>query len=136
MTLMYNSPVAGPITFPYGARYKNGTYHKGIDWAVTPRIIRCAANGVVTTAGWSTTGFGWQVRVKLDDGNTIIYGHGMKGTYRVRVGQRVVRNQILMTSDNSGNSTGNHVHMEARKYSFVPLSAWNFTSRLLRYQPA
>lgn len=87
--------------------------------------VQAGMAGTVTVAGWSTTGFGWHVRVKYDDGNTAIHGHMSR--LSVKVGQRVAKRQLLGYSGSTGNSTGPHLHWEVRKSSYVPSSSWNFT---------
>ena len=131
----YNSPVAGPYSGSWGRYPLSGKTHRAVDY---PRaigtLVRCAGPGKIIRSGWSTTGFGWHIRVRLDDGNVVIYGHLSKRL--VFVGQRVARNQRIGYTGNSGDSTGPHLHMEVRHYSTIPLSSWNFTPRLLRYVPA
>ena len=111
-------------------RYASGGVHNALDYPVAlGTAVRCAGAGSVTVAGWSTTGFGNHVRVRLDDGNTVIYGHLSRSI--VRVGQRVSGGQIIAYSGNTGNSTGPHLHMEVRRSSWDPATAWNFTSKLV-----
>jgi murein DD-endopeptidase MepM/ murein hydrolase activator NlpD len=104
--------------------------HKALDYP-TPvgTKFRVARAGVVKVAGWSTTGFGNHIRVLLDDGNTVIYGHLSR--FLVSVGQRVTAGQIIGLTGNTGNSTGPHLHMEVRTSSWQPWTAWNFTDRLI-----
>jgi murein DD-endopeptidase MepM/ murein hydrolase activator NlpD len=71
------------------------------------------------------------VRLLLDDGNTVIYGHLSRIV--ARVGQRIARGQILGYSGNTGNSTGPHLHMEVRRSSWDPATSWNFVSKLVPY---
>lgn len=125
--MYYNEPVAQDYSGVWGT-YASGGTHRAIDYPVPVGTrVRVAGPGKVTTAGWSLTGFGYHVRVLLDDGNTVIYGHLSKGSIRVSVGQRVARNQIIGLSGNTGNSTGPHLHMEVRHSSWLPLTSFNFT---------
>lgn len=121
----YAAPVNARPGFSWG-RYPSGGVHRALDYPVPYGTrVQSAMDGTVTVAGWSATGFGWQVRVRYSNGNTGIYAHLSK--ISVRVGQRVSKRQTIGYSGNSGNSSGPHLHWEIRKYSWVPLSAFNFT---------
>ena len=96
---------------PWG-RYPSGKVHLALDFPCPIGTrVQSGMAGTVTTAGWSSTGFGWHVRVKYDDGNTAIYGHLSK--IEVKVGQRVAKRQEIGKSGTSGNSTGPHLHWAA-----------------------
>ena len=110
-------PVNGPITSPYGQRThpitgRPGTFHRGIDFGVgygTP--IKAIASGVVTTAGWNSS-FGNMVIVDHGNGFTSLYAHA--SSLNVSVGQRVSQGQVVSFVGSTGNSTGNHLHLEMR----------------------
>lgn len=128
----YVAPVSTKYSGTWG-RYASGGVHRAIDYPVgVGTAVRNAGAGKVTVAGWSTSGFGNHVRVLLDDGNTVIYGHLSRSI--VRVGQRVSAGQVIAYSGNTGNSTGPHLHMEVRKSSWVPETSWNFVSKLVAYR--
>ena len=129
--MTYAKPVNYPALAPWG-KYPSGKTHKAIDYlAPLGSRVQSAMAGTVTTAGWSSTGFGWQVRVKFTDGNTGIYGHLSK--ISVKVGQKVAKRQQIGLSGNSGNSTGPHLHFEVRTSSWNPLTSFNFTTKLEPY---
>jgi len=89
-------------------------YNGGIDWAVasgTP--IKTAQGGKVTLARRDATGYGTHVRIQHDDGYLTIYGHMME--FAVKVGDKVKAGDVIGRSDNTGNSTGPHLHFELRK---------------------
>jgi murein DD-endopeptidase MepM/ murein hydrolase activator NlpD len=129
--MTYAKPVNYPALHAWGS-YPSGKTHRAIDYlAPMGSRVQSAMNGTVTTAGWSSTGFGWHVRVKFADGNTGIYGHLSK--ISVKVGQSVSKRQQLGLSGSSGNSTGPHLHFEVRTSSWNPLTSFNYTSKLEPY---
>lgn len=95
--------------------------HAGIDFAApggTP--IYAAASGYVQVAGWSTGGYGNYVIIyhgKMTDGNayTTLYGH-MK-SIATTAGKYVKQGELIGYVGTTGNSTGNHLHLEVWKGS-------------------
>ncbi|MEV6332387.1 M23 family metallopeptidase [Streptomyces sp. NPDC051909] len=107
-------PVAGGlITTPYrqpGA-WAAG-FHTGIDFAVpvgTP--VSAVADGSVVSAGWQGA-YGNAVIVQNTDGIYTLYAH--LSSVSVSQGQAVDGGQVLGYSGSTGNSTGPHLHFEAR----------------------
>lgn len=99
--------------------------HNGIDFRTkfddTPkgnRYVRAMAPGVVSQVGdEGNAGYGRFVRIDHPDGSQTVYGH-LKEFY-VEVGQKVTRTAlaqgtILGLSDNTGRSTGSHLHVGYR----------------------
>ncbi len=106
-------PARGEVSSPFGLRWSGSDFHPGIDIANdmgTP--IVATADGVVTTAGWNSGGYGNMV--DIDHGNGIMtrYGHAMQVV--VRAGQTVHRGQVIAYMGSTGYSTGPHVHYEVR----------------------
>ena len=106
-------PARGDVSSPYGMRWNGSDFHPGIDIANdmgTP--IVATADGVVTTAGWNSGGYGNMV--DIDHGNGIMtrYGHAMQ--VAVVAGQHVRRGQVIAYMGSTGFSTGPHVHYEVR----------------------
>ena len=93
--------------------------HAGIDLAAgggTP--IYAAASGYVQVAGWSNGGYGNYVIIyhgKMSDGNTYstLYGH-MKSV-ATSAGKYVKQGELIGYVGSTGNSTGNHLHLEVWK---------------------
>ena len=93
--------------------------HAGIDMAApagTP--IYAAASGYVQVAGWSSGGYGNYVIIyhgKMSDGNTYstLYGH-MKSV-ATGAGRYVNQGDLIGYVGSTGNSTGNHLHLEVWK---------------------
>jgi murein DD-endopeptidase MepM/ murein hydrolase activator NlpD len=114
---------SGIVSFPYGAKYKTGGIHKGIDYRAsigTPVVA--AVPGVVVHAGKHIykKGWGWSFGIhvivdndKFKDGTAGLWaGYCHLNGVNVSVGQRVVAGQLLGTSGNTGRSTGPHLHFE------------------------
>lgn len=107
-----------------GYRTASGACHGGIDYDVRDDGdgIIAAAEGVVEVVadGWSNTrrdnivSYGNSVRVRHPNGYLTIYGHLKSGTLLVRVGDHVRIGSSLGVGDNSGWSTGSHLHFEVR----------------------
>lgn len=93
--------------------------HAGIDVAApagTP--IYAAASGYVQTAGWSSGGYGNYVIIyhgKMSDGTaySTLYGH-MKSV-ATSAGKYVKQGELIGYVGSTGNSTGNHLHLEVWK---------------------
>ena len=93
--------------------------HAGIDFAApagTP--IYAAASGYVQVAGWSSGGYGNYVIIyhgKMSDGNsyTTLYGH--MRSVATSAGKYVQQGQLIGYVGSTGNSTGNHLHLEVWK---------------------
>ena len=124
---------SGFVTFPYGAKYKSGAIHKGVDYrASVGTPVVAAVDGVVVHAGrhvykkgW---GFAFGIHVIIDndrfpDGTAGLwagYCH-LQGT-NVTVGQRVFKGDLVGISGNTGNSTGPHLH-----FQILSQRTWNPT---------
>ena len=93
--------------------------HAGIDFAApagTP--IYAAASGYVQVAGWSSGGYGNYVIIyhgKMTDGNaySTLYGH--MRSVATSAGKYVNQGDLIGYVGSTGNSTGNHLHLEVWK---------------------
>jgi len=106
-------PARGDVSSPYGMRWGGSDFHPGMDIANdfgTP--IVATADGVVTTAGWNSGGYGNMV--DIDHGNGIMTRYGHAQQVVVQAGQRVRRGQVIAYMGSTGFSTGPHVHYEVR----------------------
>lgn len=126
MKFLYPVPIGCIVTQSFAehvhrARVNGWTnYNGGIDWAVTSGTSLVAAQaGTVYVARRDATGYGNHVRIEHQDPGEpgtvyqTIYGHMMD--FAVQPGDRVVAGQVIGRSDNTGNSTGPHLHFELRK---------------------
>ena len=93
--------------------------HAGTDFAApagTP--IYAAASGYVQVAGWSSGGYGNYVIIyhgKMSDGvaYSTLYGH--MRSVATSAGKYVKQGEIIGYVGSTGNSTGNHLHLEVWK---------------------
>jgi len=110
-------PVSGPITQLFGENpqfYKRWGYagHNGIDWGIpngTP--VKAAADGTVDKVGFENGGYGNFVKMSHTDGNTkynTYYAH-LHST-SVQAGQKISAGTVVGLSNNTGASTGPHLH--------------------------
>ncbi|MFD3998708.1 M23 family metallopeptidase [Streptomyces sp. NPDC058548] len=120
-------PVEGYVI---GASYgQGGRYwarrHSGQDFVVpTGTPVRAVHHGIVVEAGWGGA-YGYNVIVKHGPGVYTQYGH--LSSLRVQTGQRVGTGQTIGRSGATGNTTGPHLHFEARTrpvygYAIAPLT--------------
>lgn len=89
--------------------------HNGVDFSCPTgtKLISCV-NGVVTTAYNNVGGWGYHCYVwDKDQKIMVIYAH-MK-SLNVKVSDKVKVGNLLGLSDNTGNSTGAHLHFGAYK---------------------
>ncbi len=100
----------GRRTDPFSGRL---TMHKGVDFAAPygTEVISAAA-GVVTMA-ISKNGYGKLVEINHGNGYVTRYGHN--SAVVVKVGERVVKGQVIAKVGSTGRSTGPHVHFEVRR---------------------
>jgi murein DD-endopeptidase MepM/ murein hydrolase activator NlpD len=113
----------GPVSFPYGAKYRSGRIHKGIDYGVpTGTPVYAAVGGVVVHAGKHVykSGWGWAFgthvivdNVRFPDGSSGLWaGYCHLSQVKVRVGQRIKKGDVVGLSGNTGVSTAPHLHFE------------------------
>jgi len=105
------------FTSGYGTRADpfNGSIarHMGIDLAGpmgTP--IYATADGVVSSAGWNSGGYG--NLIKLDHGRGVETRYGHLSAILVTAGQHITRGQQIARMGSTGRSTGSHLHYEVR----------------------
>lgn len=115
--LYYRQPFEGnyPITQKYGEK-DTSDFHTGIDYACpigTP--ILAAEEGYVYKVGYDHTGYGYCVIIQHPDGNATLYAHLSNSNPMVYNNKRVKRSEVIGYSSSTGNSTGPHLHFEARK---------------------
>lgn len=105
-------PVSGTVTSRFGARW--GRSHKGIDiGAPKGTVIKAAASGTVTVAQYGYSGgYGNYVMISHGNGIQTLYGHCT--SLLVTAGTYVTQGQAIATVGNTGNSQGNHLHLEIR----------------------
>ncbi|MCD4736220.1 MAG: M23 family metallopeptidase [Bacteroidales bacterium] len=93
---------------------KRRKFHEGIDFtAPTGTNIYATGAGVVVEAKRSRGGYGLMIVIDHGYGYTTLYAHLSK--FEVRVGQKVIRGQIIGKVGNTGLSSGPHLHYEVHK---------------------
>ena len=109
---LFTLPVAPP---PQVSGYDPENGHPGIDFAAEEGAeVYAVAGGIVTTADYDA-----------EKGNYVVLDHGggLETEYQhmksllVSAGQSVVQSQVLGYVGSTGNSTGPHLHFEARQDS-------------------
>jgi murein DD-endopeptidase MepM/ murein hydrolase activator NlpD len=108
-----------PITGSYistgyktgGSLWSSGS-HTGVDFhAGSGTSVHAVGSGTVVEAGWGGA-YGNNVVIKMNDGTYTQYGH--LSSIGVSVGQTVTPGQQIGLSGSTGNTTGPHLHFEAR----------------------
>ena len=110
-----------------GTNCPNGYYYPAIDWALANRTPgRIAASGIVIKAGLDPTtatnpkrGYGNRIQVRHDNGWQTVYAH--LAEWYVTDGERITPEKIAYLTDNTGYSTGPHIHFELRDENGVPI---------------
>lgn len=110
-------PAKGPITSEFGMRFHPILHiwrlHDGIDIGIpTGTPIKASADGVVTYVG-ALTGYGNVVILSHMANFSTLYAHLQRAV--VKEGQSVKQGQIIAYSDNTGWSTGPHLHFSIYK---------------------
>lgn len=111
-------PVSGSVTALFG-HYPSGAKHTGTDIGCpegTP--VRACRDGVVIKRRELTYSYGKYLFVDHGGGLVTIYGHNSK--LLVNEGDHVKQGQVIALSGSTGNSSGNHSHIELR-YNGTPV---------------
>ena len=111
----YRQPFTGeyPITQGYGETITDPKGHTGIDYGCpygTP--ILASSDGIVMFAGWDNTGYGNCVIIMHTADCATLYAH--LSSISVWNNQKVHQGDVIGYSGSTGNSTGAHLHFEAR----------------------
>ncbi|MEU6891182.1 M23 family metallopeptidase [Streptomyces sp. NPDC046557] len=94
-----------------GGMWSSGS-HTGIDFhAAEGTTVHAVGAGTVVEAGWGGA-YGNNVVIRHNDGTYTQYGH--MNSLSVSVGQQVTAGQQIGVSGSTGNSSGPHLHFEAR----------------------
>ncbi|MFE3650220.1 M23 family metallopeptidase [Streptomyces sp. NPDC059152] len=108
-----------PVTGSYvstGYKASSGLWssgsHTGIDFhAASGTPVHAVGSGTIVEAGWGGA-YGNNIVIRMNDGTYTQYGH--LSSIGVTVGQAVTPGQQIALSGNTGNTTGPHLHFEAR----------------------
>ncbi|MDU3273339.1 MAG: M23 family metallopeptidase, partial [Cutibacterium sp.] len=121
----------GGYVWPTTSRRLSPNYrrHSGVDIPVpTGTPLFATEDGTVSYVG-TGRGYGRAIFLNGADGVPWVYGHTLRAT--VATGTRVRRGQQIGLSDNTGHSTGPHLHIEAARGRFAQPSNRAYTLGLL-----
>ena len=127
-TIPTTMPVeAGYYSSNYGYRIDpisgRSSFHTGVDIIASPgTAVMAAAGGVVATVAYVSE-YGNIVEVDHDNGLTSRYAHLSKSL--VRVGDVVMKGQVIARVGATGRTTGPHLHFEVREKG-IPLNPNKF----------
>lgn len=116
-----NLPVPGRITQYFGPTNEKldgpafgfPHFNKGIDIAADAGTdIRNIVKGTVIWVGDAGDNWGVSVKVKMDDGRIVNYGHMLENSPTVRIGQRLNGGEIIGKVGSTGASTGPHLSFD------------------------
>lgn len=127
-------PVPGIITSLYGWRPRFQRMHHGIDLSLqVGDTVRAALNGTVEKIAYDHGGYGHYVVMTHPDGMETLYGHLQYPL--VSQGQFIYAGQPVGIGGNTGNSTGPHLHFEARigDTAVDPMLLFDFYGRATVY---
>ena len=103
-------PVNGRISCRYG--YQKSYYHTGLDIAApNGTAIKAAAGGTVTYCGYHYS-YGNLLIITHGNGVQTYYAHCSR--FYTSLGASVSQGQTIAAVGNTGNSYGNHLHLEVR----------------------
>lgn len=117
---LFNPAPRRPITSPFGMRKhpKTGRWkmHNGTDYGGTFDVL-AAADGKVIKKGSNmspTNGYGHSLTIDHGSGISTLYAHGAHAS-RFKVGDRILKGEVVYKSGSTGASTGPHLHWEVRR---------------------
>ena len=92
------------------------TDHQGMDigLATGSNIYASAAGTAYTMSQGANKGYGHYIVINHHNGYWTLYAHLQN--YQIRDGQNVSQGQVIAISDNTGNSTGPHLHFELKQW--------------------
>ena len=106
-------PISGSVSSRFGAmsRIRSGA-HTGLDISAPYGTkIKAAAAGTVVFSGYKGA-YGNMIAIDHGNGVMTYYGHCSRLT--ASVGQKVSQGTVIAAVGSTGNSTGNHLHLEIR----------------------
>lgn len=112
-----NVTALGNLTTPFGGKTRGENFHPGIDIANVPGTpVPALEDGVVTSVGKTSNGFGNVVVLRDNTGKVHQYGHLMAAT--VKAGEKVRKGQQIGKMGKTGNSYspsgGDPTHLDVR----------------------
>lgn len=127
-------PVPGIVTSDYGWRSEFNRMHNGVDLRLNVGdTVRAAMSGTVKKIGYDKGGYGNYVVLTHPDGVETLYGHLQYAL--TFAGQFIQIGMPVGIGGNTGNSTGPHLHFEARLNGVAvnPSTLYNFGAATHEY---
>lgn len=122
--MSFPSPIDGEwksaITSMFGYRIHpisgEMVMHNGIDIAGDEGTrLKAIFDGIVVEVAFDRNGFGNYVIIEHESGAQVLYAHC--SSVDVNVGDEVTRDDVIARMGSTGNSTGNHLHLELKEPS-------------------
>lgn len=117
---LYNPAPKRPTRSGYGMRKHpiSGRWrmHNGIDYGGTFDVL-AAADGIVIAKGANmspTRGYGHSLTIDHGSGISTLYAHGAHAS-RFKIGDRIMKAEVVYKSGATGAATGPHLHFEVRR---------------------
>jgi hypothetical protein len=106
--MVFPTSPKGPLTSPFGPRW--GRMHEGLDIGVPDGTnVVAVLDGTVEFAG-ANGGYGNYLKIKHSRSTSTAYAH--LESFKVSVGDDVKQGDVVALSNNTGSSTGPHLHFE------------------------
>lgn len=103
-----------PITQKYGEAI-TAAFHTGIDYGCPEGTeILASADGIVMFSGFDKTGYGNCVIIRHDSEHSTLYAHLSEIAPAGSLNKMLKQGETIGLSGSTGNSTGPHLHFEAR----------------------
>lgn len=94
--------------------YKIQEFHKGMDFTCPSGTeVHATGDGTVEQVNYSFGGYGNEIVINHGYGYKTRYAHLSK--FKVRIGEKIKRGDVIAYSGSTGKSTGPHVHYEVYK---------------------
>lgn len=101
-----------PVTPVYVSGYIFAAPHYGVDLGIVAnQAVYAMHDGIAEGVGWSTIGYGFKVDIR---GSRYWSRYAHLATPLVSDGQEVRAGQLIAYGDSTGNSTGDHLHLEIK----------------------
>ena len=98
-----------------GSEWASGK-HDGIDIVSDgDKTVLSVSDGKVIRCKYTLDGWGQYVVVQMPDGRAIVYGHLVRDSQKVVVGDNVKVGQVIGTMGKTGHTDGAHLHIELQK---------------------
>ena len=99
--------------------------HNGIDFGLpSGSVIQAVDDGIITEASYDPEGFGYYIKVTHTWGDSLSAHLTQPPAGKVDLNKKVKAGDVIAMSDNTGNSTGPHLHFGIRIKPFSRDDGW------------